>query len=282
MGLNAEMPGDQRGDDALSLYFDGDVLEAPLELLGAARVVLRVASDKALGFVVARLCDVGPDGASVRIAHGMRNLCHRQSMEHPAVMVPGVEVEVAFDLDQMAYQLAPGHRLRLALSNSYWPFVWPSPEAAVLTISGGRVELPVYFGGAGWEPPEAEGAPGWNHRTLREGRSARRVEVDLRSGVRVLVVEEDGGEVENLDHGLCSSEVMSERWEIGADPLSAKAVQVWEQRLWRGDWAVRTLAEAAMTGNATHLRMVAKLTAWEGDRLVFERSFDAAVKRRFV
>ena len=89
MGLNAEMPGDQRQDDALSVCFDGDVLGEPLALLGAARVTLRLSSDKPLGFVVARLCDVGPDGASVRIAHGMRNLCHRDSMEEPQPMVPG-------------------------------------------------------------------------------------------------------------------------------------------------------------------------------------------------
>ncbi len=79
MGLNAEMPGDQRLDDALSLCFDGAVLDAPLDLLGAARLVLRLASDQPLAFVVARLCDVAPDGSSVRIAHGMLNLCHRHS-----------------------------------------------------------------------------------------------------------------------------------------------------------------------------------------------------------
>lgn len=197
-------------------------------------------------------------------------------------MVPGQVVEVAFDLDQMAYRLAAGHRLRLALSNSYWPFVWPSPEAGVLTLVAGRVELPVFEGGADWQPPEAEGAPAWRHRVVRQGHSARRVEVDLLSGRRALVVEEDGGEVENLDHGLCTSEVMTERWEIGADPLSAKAVHVWEQHLGRGDWRVRTRAEAEMTGTATHLRMTARLTAWEGDRVVFERAFDEEVERRFV
>jgi hypothetical protein len=284
MGLNAEMAGDQRGDDALSLCFDGDALAEPLELLGGCHVVLRLASDRPLGFAVARLCDVGPDGASVRIAHGMRNLCHRQSMAEPEAMVPGVEVEVAFDLDHMAYRLAPGHRLRLALSNSYWPFVWPSPETGVLTVTGGRIELPVHDGGVGegWEPPPAEGASPWLHRILRQGHSARRVEVDLLSGVRTLIVEEDGGEVENLDHGLCTSEALTERWEIGADPLSARAVHVWEQRLSRGDWAVRTVAEAEMTGTATHLRMVAHLTAWEGDKVVFERRFDGEVARRFV
>ena len=282
MGLNAEMPGDQRGDDALSVCFDGDVLAEPLDLLGAARMVLRLASDKPLGFVVVRLCDVGPDGASVRIAHGMRNLCHRDSMEEPVQMVPGQVVEVAFDLDHMAYRLAPGHRLRVALSNSYWPFVWPSPEAGVLTLVGGQVALPVFHGGAAWDAPEAEGAPGWRHRVLRQGHSARRVEVDLLSGKRALIIEEDGGEVENLDHGLCTSEVMTERWEIGADPLSARAVHVWEQHLGRGDWRVRTRAEAVMTGTATHLRMTARLTAWEGDRMVFERDYDDEVQRRFV
>ena len=56
-----------------------------------------------------------------------------------------------------------------------------------------------------------------------------------------LIVEDDLGDIENLTHGLCTGETMSERWEIHPDdPLSARAVHVWEQRLSRGDWAVRT------------------------------------------
>ena len=42
MGLNAEMPGDQAFDDAMSVCFDGAVLAEPLALLGAARLTLRV------------------------------------------------------------------------------------------------------------------------------------------------------------------------------------------------------------------------------------------------
>jgi len=49
------------------------------------------------------------------------NLCHRGSTADPEPIVPGQAVEVAFDLDQMAYRVAAGHRIRLALSNSYWP-----------------------------------------------------------------------------------------------------------------------------------------------------------------
>lgn len=284
MGLNAEMPGDQQGDDALSVCFDGAVLDGPLDLLGAAEVRLTVASDRPLGFVVARLCDVAPDGSSVRIAHGMLNLCHRDSREAPQPMVPGQAVEVAFRLDQMAYRLAAGHRLRLALSNSYWPFVWPSPEQGSLTVTGGSLTLPVHTGGApGWTPPPAEHATPWKHRVLRPGKTRRFIEEDLIAGTRALVVEDDLGDAENLTHGLCSGETMSERWEIRPDdPLSARAVHVWEQRLSRGDWRVRTLAEAEMTGSAAELRMQARLRAWEGETLVFEREWDERVPRRFV
>jgi putative CocE/NonD family hydrolase len=284
MGLNAEMPGDQRGDDAMSVCFDGDPMAGGMDLLGAARVTLRLSSDRPLGFVVARLCDVGPDGASVRIAHGMLNLCHRDSMERPRPMVPGEAVTVSLDLDQMAYRLAPGHHLRLALSNSYWPFVWPSPEAGALTLIGGSLHLPVHAGsGSEWDPPPSEHATPWKHRVIRPGKTRRYVEQDLITGMHALVVEDDLGDAENLSHGLSTGETMSERWEISPDdPLSARAVHVWEQRLSRGDWSVRTRAEAEMTGTADELRMKAILRAWEGDDLIFERDWDHRVTRRFV
>ena len=109
------------------------------------------------------------------------------------------------------------------------------------------------------------------------------MERDLISGLYALVVEDDLGDAENLTHGLCTGETMSERWEIcPADPLSARAVHVWEQRLSRGDWSVRTRAEAEMTGTGDELRMKAVLRAWEGDNLVFERDWDHRVTRRFV
>lgn len=284
MGLNGEMPGDQAPDDALSLCFDGVAGDAPLDLLGAARVTLRLSSDRPLGFVVARLCDVAPDGSSLRIAHGLLNLCHRDSREDPKPMVAGELVDIAFDLDQMAHRLLPGHRLRLALSTTYWPFVWPSPEVARLTVESGRLELPVHGGsGKGWTPPPAESAPEWKHRILREGTSRRVVEQELIRGVRALVVEEDTGEVENLSHGLVTGETMRERWEIRPDdPLSAIAEQDWEQRLSRGDWSVRTRAWSRMTATATHLLHEARLTAWEADKQVFDRSYREEVPRNFV
>jgi uncharacterized protein len=284
MGLNAEMPGDQAGDDALAVCFDGAVLAADLTLMGRAEVRLRLSADAPRGHLIARLCDVAPDGTSVRIAHGMLNLCHRDSMANPAHMVSGQVYDVTLPLDLMAYRMAAGHRLRLALATAYWPFVWPSASAVTLTLHSGSLQLPVVTGALGdWTPPPAETAKPWAHRVLRAGHKARRAERDLIAGTHALVVEDDGGDVENLDHGLVTGETMSERWQVRADdPLSAVATHTWEQRLSRGDWRVRTHVTATQTCTATHLRIVALLQAWEGDTLVFTRHFDDQVSREFI
>ncbi len=284
MGLHAEMPGDQACDDALALCLDGAALAGPLTLMGRAKVRLRLHSDGPRAHLIARLCDVAPDGSSVRIAHGMLNLCHRDDMADPSPMVPGRAVDAVLSMDLMAYRLAAGHRLRLALATSYWPFVWPSDASATLTLEQGELLLPEVTGALdAWQPPPAETATPWKHRVLREGQKARRIEEDLVRGTRALVVEDDGGDVENLTHGLITGESMSERWEIRPDdPLSAIATHTWEQRLSRGEWRVRTHVTATQTCTATHLRMAAHVRAWEGDQLIFERYFDDQVERRFV
>ena len=57
-------------------------------------------------------------------------------------------------LDAIAYALPAGHRWRVAVSPTYWPWVWPSPEPVTLSLfTGGasRLTLPV-------RPPQPEDA----------------------------------------------------------------------------------------------------------------------------
>ncbi|HSF64167.1 MAG TPA: CocE/NonD family hydrolase [Paracoccaceae bacterium] len=283
-GLNAEMPGDQREDDGLSVRFDGAVLDHPLDLLGAARLRLRLVSDRPRALIVARLCDVAPDGASTWITHGVLNLCHRDSPAAPSDVPVATPVDVTLTLDQMAHRLAPGHRLRLSLSTTCWPLVWPTAEPAHLRLLSGALDLPVHDGAAApWVFPEAQGAPPAALARHSPPRVARRVERDLLTGEVALVVEDATGAVEILSHGLVTDERMAERWAIHPDdPLCARAEITWEQRLSRGDWSVRTRAEVRMTATATHLRMTAALTAWHGDDRVFHRLWDDSVPRDWV
>ena len=120
-GSSPDLPVDQREDDAKSLCFDGAPLESRLEILGAPEVVLRLAIDKPQGMVVARLNDVAPDGASARVTYGMLNLSQRDDREHTEAMTPGEEVEVRVRLNDCAHAFPAGHRLRIALSTSYFP-----------------------------------------------------------------------------------------------------------------------------------------------------------------
>jgi predicted acyl esterase len=280
-GDHGEMPGDQAADDALSVSFDGPVLAEPLGLAGAPVLRLRVASDRPRAHLVARLCDVAPDGASLRISHGMLNLSHRADPAAPEPLPVGEGVEVAVPLDALAHRLEPGHRLRLALSSSYWPFLWPLPERATLTLTAGTLDLPVLTGALDWTPPPPEALPEPRQTLVRPGQWSREASVAA-SGHHILTIIEDTGETLE-PHGLTHHERIEERWEIAPDdPLSARAVIVWEQHLSRAGWAVRTKAESVISGTATDLVMTARVTAWDGEDQVFDREELARVPRDWV
>lgn len=285
MASCGEIPADQAPEDALSVCFDSAPLEAPLDLLGAPSLRLTLRSDKPRAFVVARLCDVSPDGSSVRICHGMLNLCHRDSREYPADLPVDHTFTATVTLDQMAYRLAAGHRLRLALSTTCWPFLWPAAEVTTLTLEGGDLDLPVHGGSDGdeWAFPPAESAPGWRHRVIAPAAYARRIEHDLVDGRRALVMTVVSGDAENLDHGWTWGDTVHEDWRIHPDdPLSAEARIAWEQRLGRGDWRARTQVQAVMTADRDSFFLEATLVAHEGEDEVFRREFRHSVPRVHV
>ncbi|HEY6396760.1 MAG TPA: CocE/NonD family hydrolase, partial [Solirubrobacteraceae bacterium] len=147
-GGSADSPLDQRLDDGGSLTYDSEPLGEPLELLGFASAVLELATDRPFALVAVRLSDVGPNGTSTLIARGILNLTHREG-HHRVEPMPTEPVVVRVQMQSTAYAVPAGHRLRLAISPTYWPWVWPSPEAVTLSVhSGGvsRLELPVRSG----------------------------------------------------------------------------------------------------------------------------------------
>ena len=70
-----------------------------------------------------------------RITYGLaQSRPPRQPREAEAPLKPGQYYDVTVELNEIAQTVPAGHRLRLAVSTSYWPIAWPSPELATVTI----------------------------------------------------------------------------------------------------------------------------------------------------
>ncbi|MER9949234.1 CocE/NonD family hydrolase [Mesorhizobium sp. M0047] len=280
-----ELPGDQRPDDALSVCFDQPLLTEAIDIVGAPEVLIRVASDWRQANVAVRLCDVHPDGASELISYGVLNLTHRNSHEFPEALVPGETVSARVVLDQCAYRVPAGHRLRVAVSNAYWPMIWPSPEPAQLSLSTATLSLPLRPLATGDEVTfaEPEGASPWETETIRATNSERHVDRDEKTGIVTLSIVDDFGGVRDLDHGLANGSIARETWTIHPDdPLSASGKTHWTQTLSRNEWSVRTETSAELRSDAQNFIINARIEAYEGEKLVFERNFDEKIPRALV
>ena len=280
-----ELPGEQSHDDERSACFDGVLLETALDIVGAPTVTLMLAADKPAAQIAVRLCDLRPDGTSALITHGVLNLAHRESHEFPAAIVPGERFTVRLALDQIAYRIPAGHRLRLAVSTAYWPYIWPSPERACVTISAGDLSLPArqLTQGDEWEFEAPEGAPAWQIETLRASSYEHRIETDAASGEKVVRIHADAGENRDLEHGLISGSRTSEEWRIHPDdPLSARVTTRFEKTGGRPGAMWRTHGMTSMHADATHFHSHARLVCEQEGRVIFEREFADTVERKLV
>jgi hypothetical protein len=135
--LNGVMPLDQRADEHLSLTYTSPPLEDATEVTGSPHLVLFVSTEARTALVVAKLCDVAPDGTAALVTTGCLNLCHRHSHSHPTELDPGRIYRVELELMACAYRFAKGHCIRLALAHADVWNVWPTPATGVSFIHRG-------------------------------------------------------------------------------------------------------------------------------------------------
>lgn len=289
-GVPGERPTDQRLDDGLSLCFDSDILDAPIEILGNPSVDLRLSSDTPQAQLAVRLCDVAPDGSSLRVSYAVLNLSHRDGSEAPRPLVPGEAVRVRLTLKMCGHRVPAGHRLRLALSTAYWPLVWPARDAATLTVETGPslLSLPLRSPGAdgpavALAPPRQ--GPATPATRLAEGRAARRVTFDLLADTATVVTEGEGGlfgeGVMRWDAiGTELSHDLTRTLTLGRDPLSAETRIVQRYAMGREGWRIRIETETAMACDAACFTITGELRAFENDTLVRTRTWRERVPRR--
>ena len=284
--LGPDWPADQRVDDGRSLCFDGDPLSEALEILGAPSVALEVEVDRPQALLVARLCHLHPDGASTRITYGVLNLCHRDGHGAPRPLEPGRRYHVTFRLDDIGYTIPAGHRPRLALSTSYWPLLWPSPQRARVTLHAAASRLEVPLRDASWREatlPPAEAAPPLAQTEFRAPSHRREVRIDLADGTETMHLVDDFGAYRNATHGLITCAVAREDYLIHPeDPLDARAESHWTQTLRRDDWRIRTEARATMTADREHFHLEGSVEAFEDEASVHRKSWRWSIRRDLV
>ncbi len=283
--LGPEMPGDQRRDDALSATWDTEILSNDIQITGPPKITLKLSSDQPTAQIAVRLNHIHPDGASTRITYGVLNLCHLNWHEVSTPVPLNEAVMATLKLDQCAYTVPAGHRLRISISNSYWPLLWPSPNATTLTISGGTVQLPLLNEAVGqpvtFAPPEA--ADPWQTETIREGANSRKQETDLNTGIVHLRIEDDFGKVRDADHGLINGSIAREHWQIHPDdPLSARGTCHWSDEVERDDIKLRTEARCEMWSDQDHFYLTAKIEAFENEQLIYERNASDKIPRNGI
>jgi hypothetical protein len=258
-GSGQDQADDQREDDARSLVFETPPLDRTLEILGAPVATLDVASDRPIAHLVVRLCDVQPSGASLRVSYGILNLAHRDTHDKPTPLVVGQRYRVRVPLDHAGSIFPAGHKIRLALSTTYWPMIWPSPETATLTLFGGSLDLPVRP-----QRPAEPLRPLPGPETAMPEKIAR-----PRAGM------------ERIDRlGLELASAGTSTWHVDdGDPLSAAADLRRTDTIARDAWkiAIETRLRLSCTRDSFLLR--ASLRARESGEEVCHRSWDCAIPR---
>jgi len=276
---DGEMPADQRRDDSASLVFDSGKLHQPIEILGRPRLRLKLSIDKPLGNIAVRLNDIHPNGDVSRVSWGVINLAHRDGNENPQPMTPGQSESIEIELNECGYRFMRGHKMRVAISTSYWPMIMPPPEIVTATVRLGPdsvITLPVRAGVDVYElaQPQDENPLVEYQQNSKELRR-RWVERNFQTGESHYRVIDDTGEIEVPGHGMRSRHRHDERWTIAADdPLSYRALSRYICWMNRGDWSIRTEAESEMRCDADNFYIKATVRAYEGEELVNERNWD--------
>ncbi|HJS69875.1 MAG TPA: CocE/NonD family hydrolase [Gaiellaceae bacterium] len=287
-GQSADLAADQRPDDALSLTFDSDPLGEPLEILGFPEVRLELAVDRPSALLAVRLCDLAPDGSSALVTRGILNLTHRESHEHAEALEPGRRYEVRVPLDVITHSFPAGHRLRVAVSPTYWPWAWPSPEPVRLTLFSGALDLPE-------RPPlpedealpafgEPEHSPALATESVEAGPQGRFIRRDLSTNLLEQVFDLDlGGTQKILDIDLETSDTSHTVYSIvEGDPLSAAVRFRATSGMARGEWRMLSEVTSEMTCDAETFHVTTNLEVTEGDAPVFARTWTQRFPRDHV
>ena len=294
-GNDADLPVDQRAEDARGVFFDHPLTE-DLEILGNARARLRVTTEATRGQVYVRLLDVAPDGSSTLVTRGNLNLSAREGRESTVPFPAGEWVDVDVAMTGIGYRFPAGHTLRVAVTTAYWPWIWPQPEdeglridldASVLVLprravdtAGAEADAAVRF-----DPPvQPEGLDVHYPEAGRAGvsRPERLISRDVAARETRIQVDPAYGGTRIYPDGLHYDEDAVERyWISDDDPLSARTEAVWNVRLARPEtgWEASLEATTRIRCDAQNFYTESTVTCRDGEDEFFTKTWENTIPR---
>ena len=284
MGWGADLPGDQRVDDAKSVCFDTAPLRRSIDMFGRPALSLRVSCDQTGGFIVARLCDVAPDGKSTRIAIGAINLSLSDDLASIRALEPDRACRVAIPLGALCHRFSNGHRIRIALSTTYWPMVWPSRRPCRVTLHhggavfsfGGRPSTSRRWTGFG----EADGLAPLESDSLSPEEFRRDVTRDVANGSTSVTLSDASGETRLRPHDLVHWNTTERRYVItDGDPSSATLTIDRALGIRRASFNANTHVCARLTADETRFSWSLDMTARSRGRVVSHRTWSGRTIR---
>ena len=280
--LGPDLPGDQRIDDVNSATFTTEELTKQIDIVGAPRVKLKLRPTTSTAQISVRLNHIHPTGASTRITYGVFNLGYVDGFDNPRKLRKGETISIEFNLDQIAYSVSKGHKIRLSISNAYWPLLWPTPEKGAIEVIAGSIDIPFIKDGLynfRQFLPEKADEP-WKTKTIRKPTNTRKVIRNIGSDEVTVEIIDDFGSVRDLTHDLEIGSIAREWWTIQPDdPLSANGRTHWTEERSRGEWKTRTETFATMRSDAENFYIHAKLEAYENEKLFFEKEISETINR---
>jgi hypothetical protein len=190
----------------------------------------------------------------------------------------------------MAHHFGQGNRLRVAISTTYWPLIWPSPEAVTLTLYCGTssIELPI-------RPQRPEDAklrpfgsafvPSTSSSTVLDpgGRQTKTYDWDV--GRRTLTIRSERPYSRRRFDAIGTETFGSWREVLVVsddDPTSARLDREQVSGFFRPGWDIRV--ESALTLRLTkdQFFLTGEIKAFDAGELFFSRRWERPITRRLV
>lgn len=282
------LPLDQRVDDERSLVFETAPVTNAIDMLGSAHLNLSIAADQKNAQIAARICDVAPNGSIALVGLAVRNLTLSDDLKSPVTLRQNVAPTYAINFPNKAYRFEAGHRIRLSISGSYWPLIWPSPRFSGLSLNIGNcfLRIPLYprdYGIAS-SLPESEPISSSSDSFVVVANPILERRIDFASNgqfrtdswkqpmkvVRLSDMNLDFGIETDACHTICTNDI-----------ASARSAFTHRLHFCQDDWTVEVIGKAELSSTAESYRLHGSLEVKENGESIFSRTWNPEIPRTY-